>query len=82
MYTRVSLSIATLLGLSAIATPASAGTYTVDCGTNGPTSLVQNQLAAITGAHNVLTVTGTCSGDLQLSAIDSMTISGLSMTGT
>ena len=82
MYTRVSLSIATLLGLSAVCTPASAGTYTVDCGTNGPTSLVQNQLAAITGTHNTLTVTGTCSGDLQLSAMDSLTISGLSMTGT
>lgn len=82
MYTRLCLSTATLLGLSTVCTSAFAGTYAVDCGTNGPTSLVQNQVAAITGTHNALTVTGTCSGDLQLAALDSLTISGLTMTGT
>jgi hypothetical protein len=81
MYTRAFLSVA-LVGLSAVCTPASAGTYTVDCGSNGPASLVQNQLAAITGKNNTLTVAGTCTGDLQLIGLDSLTISGLSMTGT
>jgi hypothetical protein len=82
MYMRLFLSVTTLLGLSSVCAPASAGTYTVDCGTSGSTAVVQNQLAAITGTHNTLTVTGTCSGDLQMSAMDSLTISGLSMTGT
>jgi hypothetical protein len=82
MYTRSFLSTAALLGLSTVCASAFAGTYTVACGTNGPTSLVQNQLAAITGTNNTLTVTGTCSGDVQVSAKDSLTISGLAMTGT
>jgi len=76
------LSALTLVGLAATSSPATAGNYTVNCGTNGDSSLVQNQLAAISGTYNTLTVTGTCVGDLDITQINTLTITGLSLTGT
>jgi hypothetical protein len=82
MYTRALFSVATLTGLAALNAPASAANYAVNCGTSGPSSLVQNQLAAITGTNNSLTVSGTCVGDVSISGISYLSITGLSMTGT
>ena len=81
MYTPVGLSVVTLMGLAAVSLPATAANYTVDCGTGGSATLVQNQLNAITGKNNTLTVTGTCTGELTVTGIDSLSIVGLSLTG-
>jgi hypothetical protein len=76
------LSAVTLLALAGTSLPATAATYTVDCGTGGPIARVQAQLSAITGRNNTLTVTGTCgSGTLNVTGLDSLSIVGLSMQG-
>ena len=75
------LTVVALLGLAAAGSPAMAGSYTVNCGTNGDAALVQNQLAAISGTNNTLVVGGTCVGDVSISNFDNLTIFGLSLTG-
>ena len=75
------LTVFALLGLAAASSPAMAGSYVVNCGTNGDAALVQNQLAAMAGPNNTLLVGGTCVGDVSISNFDSLTIFGLSLTG-
>jgi hypothetical protein len=82
MFKRAMASAVTLMGLGVSSSHATAANYTVDCGSGGPMSLVQNQLAAITGKGNTLTVTGTCGGgDLSITGVDSLSIAGLSVQG-
>ena len=81
MYTRAFLSIATLMGLAAVCAPVSAATYTAACGAGGDVSIIQNQLAAMTGTNNALAVTGTCVGELSIQGFNGLAITGLSFTG-
>lgn len=61
---------------------AAAVTFTANCGTNGSSSIVQNQLTAIGSTPNsTLQVTGTCVGDLVIQRADRLTITGLVVTG-
>jgi hypothetical protein len=82
MYKRLVLAIATVMGLAAGPKAALAAAYSVDCGSSGSSSLIQAQLAAMTGSHNTLTVTGTCVGDVGIQGSDYLSIQGLSLTGT
>ncbi len=82
MHTRALLSLAALVGLTTLNAPAAAAVFTVDCGTGGSSSLVQSQIAGMTGTKNSLTVTGTCAGDLSIVGVHSLSITGLSMTGS
>jgi hypothetical protein len=61
---------------------ASAAVYTADCGPNGSSSIVQNQLDTIaSSANNLLQVTGSCVGDVDITRADRLTVSGLTLTG-
>jgi hypothetical protein len=61
---------------------ASAAVYTADCGTNGSSSIVQIQLDIIaSSANNLLKVSGTCVGDLDITRADRLTVTGLTLTG-
>ncbi|HWM68396.1 MAG TPA: hypothetical protein VNO35_17525 [Steroidobacteraceae bacterium] len=82
MNTRALLSVVTLGVLGALCAPASAGNYAVNCGTNGSSGLVQNQLSAMTGTNNTLFVKGTCVGYLEITGFNGLTITGLSLTGS
>jgi hypothetical protein len=81
MYTRAFLSVATLMGLTAVSLPAPAATYTAACGGGGDVSIILNQLAVMTGPNNALTVTGTCIGELNIQGFNGLAITGLSLTG-
>jgi hypothetical protein len=71
-----------LIGLTSAPRPAVAAGYTVNCGSGGPSSLIQQQLNAIAGTTgNVVTITGTCSGDLTVSNFDGLYIANLVLAG-
>jgi len=73
---------AVLLGVLAAPHMAAAAVYTVACGTNGSSDLVQNQLQAIgSSSGNTIVVTGTCVGDLSVTHADRLGISGLTLNG-
>lgn len=70
--------------LAGITTPgiAPAASYAVDCGTGGSTGTLQTQVtAAASSPGSTVTVTGTCSGDLNVLYADNLTISGLNLSG-
>src|ERR1700722_14112294 len=62
--------------------PVWATVYAINCGSGGPSSLVQQILTQIgSSAPNTVNVTGTCVGDLSITGANQLTISGLVMTG-
>jgi hypothetical protein len=62
--------------------PLWAASYSVNCGTGGPSSLVQADLNAIgSSPQNTVSVTGTCVGDLVITGATQLTLSGLVLTG-
>ena len=72
-----------VISLGALLGPkiASATPYTVNCGANGPASVVQSQIDAIGSAPgNTITVTGTCVGSVTVTRADSLTVSNLSLS--
>lgn len=83
MYKRIILSTAVLLAALCEARTASATGYTVACGTGGNASVVQAQLNAIgSSPNNSVTVTGTCVGDVTITAANQLILSGLSLNGS
>jgi|SRR5882757_2073003 len=82
MYQRIAFASCFVLAALSQSPRARAATYTADCGTNGASSIVQNQLNAIASSpSNTVQVTGTCVGDLTISRADRLTITGLVVTG-
>jgi hypothetical protein len=80
MRKSVWLAAIMLLGLGS--GPLWATSYTVNCGTGGPASLVQANLNAIgSSAQNTVSVSGTCVGDLTITGATQLTLSGLVLTG-
>ena len=79
MYTRAILSVATLMGLAALSSPAKAAVYIINCGSGGTSTAVQNQInAALKG--DIVVVTGTCAaGTVTVSGKDTLSINSLSM---
>lgn len=79
----IRLSFALLIAVWVMgARPATAASYTVDCGSNGSSDLVQSQLEAIESSpDNTLNVTGTCEGDLYVKAANRLTVSGINLHG-
>lgn len=83
MYRRMIVS--GVISLGALLGPkiASATTYTVNCGANGPASVLQSQIDAIGSAPgNTIAVTGTCNGSVTVTRADTLTVSNLSLTGS
>jgi hypothetical protein len=82
MYQRIAFTSLLVLGALSHSPRVAAATYTANCGTNGSSSIVQNQLAVIGSTPNsTLQVTGTCVGDLVIQRADRLTITGLVVTG-
>ena len=65
MYQRIVIASVLVLAAVSHSPRVVAATYTANCGTNGSSSLVQNQLAVIGSTPNsTLQVTGSCIGDV------------------
>ena len=82
MYQRIVFGSFLVLAVLSHSSRAAAAIFTANCGTNGSSSIVQNQLTAIGSTPSAtLQVTGTCVGDVAIQRADRLTITGLVVTG-